>query len=85
MSDGKGEVLFCRLPEGTNGRADALLPLVRSQHVGLRVTRSTVLRVALLRGLDEMEAESRASRAESPSSAVPVPTGAAAVDPAGAK
>jgi len=56
MAAGKThEVVFIRAPIGSTARAESLLPAVRADHVGMRVTRSTVFRLALLRGLSELE------------------------------
>lgn len=46
-----------RLPNDWIDRADALVPLV--SRPGITVTRSDVLRAALAKGLDALEAETR--------------------------
>jgi len=56
----KDEV-FLRLPEGTLDRAEALIADIK-KHPALqaaRVSRALVLRLALLRGLDELEREAK--------------------------
>jgi len=53
-----------RLPEGTLARAGALVAFLKSRPTlrAVRVSRSAVLRIALLRGLDELECEAGAAR-----------------------
>lgn len=69
------DVAFIRVPPGTTARAEALRPLVaRAYPVLVRVTRSMVFRVALLRALDEMERTATGPGSSSP--ATPAPTGA---------
>lgn len=49
-----------RLPDPMVQRADRLLPILRDRSdlaTAIRVTRSDVLRLAILRGLDQLEAE----------------------------
>ena len=54
------EHLSMRLPEGTREKADALIPLLRGLYpAGVTVTRQTVLRDALLRGLVTLEEMAR--------------------------
>jgi len=53
-----------RLPEDLLERADALVPAIASagEYQAVRISRSTVLRLALLRGLVALEAEYPAKR-----------------------
>jgi hypothetical protein len=51
-----------RVPANTVSRAKALVRPLAQEHAGLRVAWSTVLRMALLRGLEDMEAEAKHRR-----------------------
>ena len=46
-----------RVPAGTVERAQGLTPLLAARHPAMRVTWTTVMREALLRGLSALEAE----------------------------
>lgn len=57
--------LTIRLPEEIMARADALIPALEADpaiRAHGRVTRSTAIRIAILRGLDALEADTRATR-----------------------
>ena len=57
----KDESTTLRLPEGTLARAEALVPTMQDWPGmrAARVSRSTVVREALLRGLDALEREAK--------------------------
>ena len=55
----KGEQLVLRVPPGTHARAAALLAFVGREIPAARQSRGLVLRVALLRGLELIELDSR--------------------------
>jgi len=64
MAGTNEEQVVVRVPAGTTKRAEALAgPLAADPtREGLRVTRSTVLRIAIIRGLKSLEAEYPASK-----------------------
>jgi len=57
--NGAEEQVSIRVPEGTQARAEALVPALNEapEFKVLRCTKSAILRLAILRGLEALEAE----------------------------
>lgn len=59
---GNDSAVALRLPDEWLKRADALVEFLLESRPGMSVTRSDVLRIALARGLDALEAERDGNR-----------------------